>query len=92
LRIRDRSINRSREKSRVNSRLEGVLSRREKLSKEKSWTLQTEGGGGEEPGRFPSSSSRLENGFFRREKREFLQLFVFTIGISYGGSILFQVL
>jgi hypothetical protein len=70
LRIQDRSINRSREKSRENSRLEGVLSR-EKLSKEKGWSLQTEGGGGEKLGGFPSSSSLLENGFFRRENREF---------------------
>jgi hypothetical protein len=69
LRIRDRSINRSREKSRENSRL-GVLSR-EKLNKEKRWSLQTEGGGGEKPGGFPSSSSLLENGFFRRENGEF---------------------
>jgi hypothetical protein len=61
LRIRDRSINRSREKSRENSRLEGVLSR-EKLSKEKRWSLQMEGGGGGKP---------LENGFFRRENGEF---------------------
>jgi hypothetical protein len=66
LRVRDRSIARSRE----NSRLKGVLSKREKLSKRR-WLLQQKKGGGEEkPGGFPSSSSLIERDFFRRDKGE----------------------
>jgi hypothetical protein len=65
-----RAWDRSRKRSRKTSRCKGVLSRREKFRRKRSWLLQ-KGGGGEKPRGFPSSSSLIENGGFRREKGEF---------------------